>query len=82
VIAESGLEIVEVSRAGLLPRDALLRILAQWALHDDHDNDPPYHARFDLKSANSRVSARLTVPSSPMMGGLLDGVEFPDPPWM
>jgi hypothetical protein len=78
VIAESGLEIVEVSRAGLLPRDALVGILAQWALHDD----PAYHAKCNLKSANSRVSARLTVPSFPMMGGLLDGVEFPDPLWM
>jgi hypothetical protein len=69
VIAQSGLEIVEISRSGLLPKSAILDLLREWVLCDHHAKDPAYHANFDAKPANARISARLMV-GSPIMRGI------------
>jgi hypothetical protein len=37
--------------------------------HDRHDKDAAFHASFDAKPANVRISARLMV-RSPIMRGL------------
>jgi hypothetical protein len=39
----------------------LLKIFDEWVARDHHAHDPAYHAKFDAKSANCRISGRLTV---------------------
>jgi hypothetical protein len=63
VIAQSGLGIGQVCLLDLLPREALLAILAGWAEQDHRDKDPAFHATFDAKPANARISARLMIKS-------------------
>jgi hypothetical protein len=69
LIVNSGLEIVEVTRTGILPSCGIRAILNEWLEYDHHDKDPVYHVNFEGKTANSRIPARLTV-KSPMMRNL------------
>jgi hypothetical protein len=59
----------------ILPRDAILKILSEWTEQDHHDKDPAYQAKFDVTSANVRISARLMA-SSPMMKGTRIDIDF------
>jgi hypothetical protein len=64
IIGLSGLRILRPP--GQLSRELditeLLKIFDEWVArdHDAHD-DPAYHAKFDAKSANCRISGRLTA---------------------
>jgi hypothetical protein len=58
VIVQAGLEL-EPPPDSVLEREELLKILCEWADRDHHAHDPAYHAKFDAKCSNSRISARL-----------------------
>jgi hypothetical protein len=60
IIGMSGLKILRPP-GPVLDTTALLEIFEEWVTRDHHAHDPAYKARFDAKSANCRISARLTV---------------------